>query len=314
MADRVERWEGLRDGLERARTGPAGTVPYIDSHTGGEPTRVLLRPVAAPDPSWPSRIVGEPRGSGILVGVALQEPADPGATARLHFFNNVGPLQMCVHATIGLVESLAQIRYPVRSGEFKFETEAGMISAQRDSDGVVAVGNVQTWWSREETVEVGGSSLRGDIVWAGNWFFLVHDPAGRIDRAEIPRLVDLARAIRAALDREGIRGADGAEIDHIHIRVDDAETRCRVLVLCPGGEYDRSPCGTGTSALTAVLAKQGSLAPGDRLRVRSAIGSEFEAEFTPAQRGVMPIIRGRAHVTGQGWLVFDGADPLRNGL
>lgn len=312
--DGDERWESVLEALSSASEAPGGTLPYIDSHTGGEPTRVLLEPVEAPDPTWSARVVGEPRGSGILVGVALQRPESRHAAARLHFFNNVGSLRMCVHATIGLVETMARTRPEAVLGPLVFETAAGTIRATRGPDGVVEIRNVESWWQREASVEVDGVSLHGDIAWAGNWFFLTHDPEQRVEAGEIGRLTNLTHAIRSALGRAGIRGADGAEIDHVHLRVDGPDRLSQVFVMCPGGAYDRSPCGTGTCALTAVMAHRGTLAQGERVKVQSVTGGEFEAEFRPSERGVVPTIRGRAHITGQGWLIFDESDPFRNGL
>ena len=120
--------------------------------------------------------------------------------------------------------------------------------------------------------------VHGDIAWGGNWFFLVggHGLPLTLDRLE--ELTDYAWRVRQGLEAQGIRGADGREIDHIELIGPPSApgADCKNFVLCPGKAYDRSPCGTGTSAKLACLYADGKLKPGQVWRQESIVGSIFE--------------------------------------
>ena len=242
------------------------------------------------------------------------------------FFNNVGYLGMCGHGTIGLVATLAYLGR-IEPGEHRIETPVGTVTTTLHADGTVTVANVPSYrHATQVRVDVPGHGVvHGDVAWGGNWFFLCADhglpleagPRRRADRFRI------ARARRAAAARRH-RARDGAEIDHVELFGPPADPRndARNFVLCPGGAYDRSPCGTGTSAKLACLAADGKLAPGAPWRQESVIGSVFTGRYArPRQRlpdvpanAVLPLIHGRAHVTLDATLIFDPADAFAWGL
>ncbi|WP_326540915.1 4-hydroxyproline epimerase [Pseudorhodoferax sp.] len=306
-------------------------IEVIDSHTGGEPTRVVLAGfpdlgggsmaerralLAAEHDRWRAAIVLEPRGSDVVVGALLCTPQDPSAAAGVVFFNNTGYLGMCGHGTIGLVATLAHLGR-IQSGTHRIETPVGTVTATLHADGSVSVRNVPAYrLHRQVAVELPGhGSVRGDVAWGGNWFFLVSEHGQRIDGGNLAALTAYTAALRQALAAQGITGADGAEIDHIELFADDLEADSRNFVLCPGNAYDRSPCGTGTSAKVACLAADGKLAPGQVWRQASVIGSQFEASYEAAENGrVIPTIRGRAHLSAEAVLLIEDDDPFGWGI
>jgi 4-hydroxyproline epimerase len=234
------------------------------------------------------------------------------------FFNNAGYLGMCGHGTIGVAETLAHLGR-IGTGSYLLETPAGDVRFERRADGEVSVANVRSWVHAQD-VEVRTEShgvVRGDVAWGGNWFFLVREPHLEIRFAQRFELDRLACDVRSSLQRAGITGASGGEIDHIELfgppEAEGADSKS--YVLCPGFAYDRSPCGTGTSAKLACLAARGELAPGERWRQESVIGSTFDACYQPAREGgVLPTIVGRAFITAECTLVFDPRDPFCAGI
>ena len=308
-------------------------VRVIDTHTGGEPTRVVisggpdlagLDPAAArdrlqgADDHWRRAIACEPRGSDVMVGAFLLPPTRDDCIAGVVFFNNVGYLGMCGHGTIGVVETLRHLGH-VAPGSFRIETPVGVVDVELADDGSVAIENVASWrHAANVAIDVEGyGRLHGDIAWGGNWFFLVDDHGLALDRTNLERLLDCTVRIRRALEAAGITGRDGALIDHVEL-VGPSPTPgvdARNFVLCPGLAYDRSPCGTGTSAKIACLAADGKLAPGRRWRQESVIGSEFVASWRMASDGsVSPRIEGRAYVCADATLLFDPNDPFAWGI
>lgn len=306
-------------------------IECVDSHTGGEPTRVVIN--GAPDlgdggvkeqlaklrteHDWLRRsVILEPRGCDWLVGALLLEPSDPRFEAAIIFFNNTGYLGMCGHGLIGVVSTLAHLGR-IQAGECQFETPVGNVSATLHEDGSVSISNVLSYrWKKAVPVNVPEVGMvTGDIAWGGNWFFLSSVDA--VDAANMQRLLTHTRRIRAALDDQQIRGKGGGLIDHIEVfgppsNPDKADSRN--FVLCPGGEYDRSPCGTGTSAKLACLAADGRLQPGEVWRQESVIGSVFEGRYAVADGGVLPTITGRAHVTGESSFILQDDDPFQHGI
>ncbi|MBC7680975.1 MAG: 4-hydroxyproline epimerase, partial [Ferruginibacter sp.] len=287
-------------------------IQIIDSHTGGEPTRLVVggfpdlgagsmaerrAVLAAQHDKWRTAAVLEPRGNDVIVGALLCEPVAADAAAGVIFFNNTGYLGMCGHGTIGLVVSLAHMGR-IGPGTHKIETSVGTVEGTLHTDGSVSVRNVPAYrFAKQVAVVVPGYGVaHGDIAWGGNWFFLVNDHGLRVASDQLAALTTYACALREALGAQGITGADGAEIDHIELfGPDDQGADSRNYVLCPGMAYDRSPCGTGTSAKIACLAADGKLAPGDIWQQASVIGSRFEASYTVEGGQVIPTIRGRAH-------------------
>lgn len=306
-------------------------IQVIDSHTGGEPTRLVVD--GFPDlgggsmaercarlkqqhDRWRTAAVLEPRGSDVVVGALLCTPVDPANAAGVIFFNNAGYLGMCGHGTIGVVASLAHMGR-IRPGQHRIETPVGVVTCTLHDDGSVSVRNVPAWRHRKQVaVNVPGHGVvHGDVAWGGNWFFLVSDHGQRVAGDELAALTAFAGSLRAALAAQGVTGAGGAEIDHIELfGDDDAGADSRNFVLCPGMAYDRSPCGTGTSAKVACLAADGQLAPGEAWHQASVIGSRFEASYAVEGGQVIPTIRGRAHVCAESSLLIQDDDPFAWGI
>ncbi len=307
-------------------------IEVIDTHTGGEPTRVVhAGGPPLPDGSlterrqafrqqydeYRSAIVNEPRGSDVMVGALLCPPVDPTCIAGVVFFNNVGYLGMCGHGTIGVAVALGHLGR-IAAGRHKLETPVGVIAFDYDGRSRVTLENVPSHRFRTGvTVPVEGHGpITGDVAWGGNWFFLVgeHGQSLTVDRSE--ELTDFTWRIREALVREGVTGDDGAEIDHIELfgpPVDPANDS-RNFVLCPGKAYDRSPCGTGTSAKLACLAADGELAEGDVWRQESLVGSVFEGRYRMDAGRCIPQIAGTAYVNAEATLLLDSRDPFAMGI
>lgn len=307
-------------------------VRVIDSHTGGEPTRVVVG--GGPDlgrgspTDWRSNfrehhdwfrsaVVNEPRGSDVLVGALLTEPTDPACCAGVIFFNNVGYLGMCGHGTIGVAVTLARMGR-IGAGNHQLETPVGVVGFEFDGGHRVTVENVPSYRLRAGVaIEVPGiGPATGDVAWGGNWFFLTADHGLDLVPANVDQLTDFAGRVRRELTRTGITGADGAVIDHIELTgpAHNPANHGRNFVLCPGGAYDRSPCGTGTSAKLACLHADGKLRPGDVWRQEGVVGSVFEGSVRVAGDRVIPRISGSAFVTAEATLILDPADPFRHGL
>lgn len=306
-------------------------IKVIDSHTGGEPTRLVVD--GFPDlgngsmaerrallaqryDDWRAATVLEPRGSDVMVGALLCKPVDPANTAGVIFFNNTGYLGMCGHGTIGLVASMAHLEL-IAPGAHRIETPVGTVTATLHADGSVTVRNVPARRHlRQVAVEVPGhGSVRGDVAWGGNWFFLANEHGQRVASDNLEALTAYSVLLREALATQGITGADGAEIDHIELFApDDEGADSRNFVLCPGKAYDRSPCGTGTSAKIACLAADGKLAPGEIWRQASIIGSRFEAAYAMEGEQLIPILRGRAHMSAESTLLIEDGDPFAWGI
>lgn len=305
-------------------------IHIIDSHTGGEPTRLVVsgfpslgngsmaerRDVLAREQdNWRTACMLEPRGSDVLVGALLCEPVAPDAAAGVIFFNNTGYLGMCGHGTIGVVRTLHHMGR-IQPGVHRIETPVGTVEATLHDDLSVSVRNVLAYRYREDVVVdvPGHRPVVGDIAWGGNWFFLISDHGQCIAGDNVAALTAYASAVRDGLERAGITGANGGEIDHIELFADDSEYDSRSFVLCPGLAYDRSPCGTGTSAKLACLAADGTLAPGVVWHQASVIGSVFQASYVPAEGGIVPTIRGRAYLSAEATLLIEDDDPFGWGI
>ena len=307
----------------------------VDSHTAGEPTRVVI--AGGPDlgggslasrrdrfraehDRFRSGVVDEPRGWDVIVGALLCEPEDRTCAAGVIFFNNVGAIGMCGHGTIGLCVTLAHLGR-IGAGMHRIETPVGVVTATLLDRARVRVDNVPSY-RHASNVKVhvpGHGEIAGDVAWGGNWFFLVEARDLAVSADNTAALTAFTERVRQSLDAQGVRGADGAEIDHIEVfgPASKPGLDSRNFVLCPGLAYDRSPCGTGTSAKLACLHADGKLAPGAIRRQESVIGTVFEASYSldPGRPGgVLPHIQGEAYVTCEATLLFDDADPLRWGI
>lgn len=313
----------------RTAADGVGRIRVVDSHTAGEPTRVIVE--GGPDlgdgpldqraelfrlrhDRVRSAVVNEPRGSDVVVGALLCRPSDPTCAAGVIFFNNVGNLKMCGHGTIGLVATLAHLGR-IEPGAHRIETPVGVVETTLHEDGSVSVTNVPSYRrARDVTVEVPGHGrVTGDVAWGGNWFFLVEGHGRPLALDRVDDLTEYAWAVRRAVNASGY-----PEVDHVELFGPPASAgaRSRNFVLCPGKAYDRSPCGTGTSAKLACLAADGKLAEGEVWVQESVIGSTFEGWYRREGDGgaVRPTIRGRAYVNAEATLILDPADPFCWGI
>ncbi len=306
------------------------SVRVIDSHTGGEPTRTVI--AGGPDlgagcvaekarifheqhDRFRRAVVNEPRGNDVLVGALLVEPLDATCAAGVIFFNNVGLLGMCGHGTIGLIVTLAHLGR-IGVGAHRLETTVGVVTATLRADGSVSVANVDSFRkAHAATVDVPGvGAIAGDVAWSGNWFFLVAEHGQELALANTGGLTEFATRLRRAVNEQGF-----PEVDHVELYgpPSKAGSHSRNFVLCPGGAYDRSPCGTGTSAKLACLAADGKLADGAEWVQESIIGSTFRGSFrwVDQARGIIaPTITGTAHVTADATLLLDERDPFCWGI
>ena len=305
-------------------------IKVIDSHTGGEPTRVVVS--GFPDlgsgtmeqrlhifrrdyGELRSAIVREPRGHDAIVGALLCKPVDPSCSAGVIFFNNVGYLGMCGHGTIGLIRTLEHMG-KIPPGKHMIETPVGTIAAELEADGYVSITNVASYrYAKDVSVDVEGiGTVKGDIAYGGNWFYLIGEHPMKLDLPCIAQLTDYTSRVRAALTANNITGKDGAEIDHIELFSSTPNADSRNFVLCPGTEYDRSPCGTGTSAKLACLYADGKLNEGQVWRQESITGTFFEGKVRLDGDKIIPVIRGSAYITAEIDLILDANDPLRFGM
>ena len=305
-------------------------ISAVDSHTGGEPTRVVVAGFPGlGDGSMSERlerfrtdydhlrcaIVREPRGHDAVVGALLCEPIDPAAAAGVIFFNNVGYLGMCGHGTIGLVRTLEHMGR-ITAGSHTIETPVGTVEAELDPDGHVTITNVPSYrYAKDVSVEVDGfGTVTGDVAYGGNWFFLIGEHAMKLELSNLKELTDFSARVRDALIKNKITGAEGAEIDHVELFAPSPTADSRNFVLCPGIEYDRSPCGTGTSAKLACLYADGKLGEGEIWQQEGIVGSVFEGKVRIDEGKIIPTIRGSAFITAEVEIILDPEDPYRFGI
>jgi 4-hydroxyproline epimerase len=346
-------------------------IPFLDSHTGGEPTRLILSLPFDPGPGTVAEklstlkahhddlrrtVLNEPRCSDVFIGAYLVEPADPTCEFGVIFFNNVGYLGMCGHGTIGLIASLAYLGR-VQPGVIRVETPVGVVEAtlhplslrgeaeaisspnggllragsryEREEHALystadprndiypnkVSVRNVPAYRHLAHIpIEIDGKTIHGDVAWGGNWFFLVHDHGLEVDLANLEALTDFAWRVRQQVAAQGVTGAGGAEVDHVELFASTPDADSKSFVLCPGKAYDRSPCGTGTSAKLACLYAGGQLKVGQIWKQQSVIGSIFEGSIQRDGEKVIPTITGEAWVMSEGTLLVDERDPFGQGI
>ena len=307
-------------------------VRVIDSHTGGEPTRVVISggPELGNDSLANRRerfkndhddfrraIVNEPRGSDAVIGALLCAPVDQSCVTGIIFFDRAGYLGMCGHGTIGVVTTLAHLNR-IGPGLHRIETPVGVVVAQLNEDQTVEVANVPSYrHAANVTIDVSGvGPVSGDVAWGGNWFFLVNEHRQELEFENIDRLLEFTLRVREALARAGIKGPDGHEIDHVELfgpsRLPGVNSKN--FVLCPSKTYDRSPCGTGTSAKLACLFADGKLKEGDVWKQESIVGSVFEGSIKVVDNVVHPRIKGSAFITAEADLILDARDPFAMGI
>jgi 4-hydroxyproline epimerase len=305
-------------------------IEVIDSHTGGEPTRVVI--AGGPDlgtgplaerrerfrrefDGFRSAIVNEPRGSDVVVGALLVPPEDASCATGVIFFNNVGYLGMCGHGTIGLVATLAHLGR-VQPGDHRIETPVGTVTTTLHPDGTVSVANVPSFrHAARVRVDVPGHGVvHGDVAWGGNWFFLIAEHGQNLALANVEQLTDYCWRVRQALNAQGYPDVDHVELFGSAVA---PTANSRSFVLCPGKAYDRSPCGTGTSAKLACLAADGKLAEGAGWVQESILGSTFGGTYRWLDRAtgrIEPVITGRAFVNAEAKLLVNDLDPFAHGI
>lgn len=305
-------------------------IKVIDSHTGGEPTRIVVE--GGPDlgqgpvarklevmrqqyDRFRAAVVNEPRGSDVIVGALVVEPSEASCVAGVIFFNNVGYLGMCGHGTIGLIATLAHLGR-IGPGEHRIETPVGVVTAVLHASSEVSVMNVPSWRKQKNVVVRldGSRTVTGDVAWGGNWFFIADAKGHELSLANAKELTDFAWRIRQAINAQGF-----PEVDHVELSGPPSVpgAHSRNFVQCPGKAYDRSPCGTGTSAKLACLAADGLLAEGSAYVQESIIGSVFTGRFQWLDRGaakIVPTITGRAFVNAEATLLLDEQDPFCWGI
>jgi 4-hydroxyproline epimerase len=303
------------------------SVPFVDSHTAGEPTRVILEVpfdlgsgslaerreiFAAKYDSYRHAFCTEPRAGDTTVGALLVPPFDSTCSAGVIFFNNVGYLSMCGHGSIGLVRTLEYLGR-LQPGPHRIDTPVGAVGATLHTDGRVSVENVASYRAEKGfVVPVDGlGKIAGDIAWGGNWFFLIENHGLEIALKNREELTDYCVRVKQALALH----PETQKIDHIELFGPSQVADSRNFVLCPGGAYDRSPCGTGTSAKLACLCAEGKLSPGQTWRQESVIGTIFEATYRlDGTDSVIPTITGSAFVNAKGEIVLDEQDPFQFGI
>lgn len=309
------------------------SLVIIDSHTGGEPTRTIVaggpelgrgtmaerRQIFQQDfDHIRAALVTEPRGSDVMVGAIICEPVDPQNAAGIIFFNNVGFLGMCGHGTIGVAVTLYHLG-KLDIGKHTFETPVGDVSVNLLTPHKVEIENVSSYrWQKDVVVNVPEHGrVAGDIAWGGNWFYLIKDHNKSVTLSNVDELLSFTQQVKTALSEQGITGEAGAEIDHVELfapPVDEEIADSQNFVLCPGAQYDRSPCGTGTSAKLACLYEDNQLAVGESWRQQSIVGSIFEGRVEIRDQQIIPIIKGEAFINLQATVVVDDADPYRYGF
>lgn len=311
-------------------TETPATIHVVDSHTEGEPTRVVVEGWPAPRGATMEErrddlrnnhdhlrraVVCEPRGHAAIVGALLTPPVNDDSLCGIIFFNNETYLGMCGHGLIGVVRTLAHLGR-LSTGVVQFDTPVGTVSAELNADGSVTIDNVASrCHALDVAVDVPGlGRVVGDVGYGGNWFFVTHldEP---LEMSNVVELTRMTQAIQDAITAAGVAG--GVPIDHIELSgpASRSDADAKNFVLCSGGEYDRSPCGTGTSAVMAVLHARDRLAVGEQWRQESITGSRFVGWLTQGANGeLIPHIRGSAFVTGEATLRFDPADPFRLGI
>jgi 4-hydroxyproline epimerase len=338
-------------------------IPFLDSHTGGEPTRLIaegypdlgrgtvaeqLSRLKTDFDTFRTQVLCEPRGSDVLIGALLVPPANPTCQMGVIFFNNVGYLGMCGHGTIGLMASLSY-QGKIAPGTYRIETPVGVVEAtlhaltplrgaspnpspggrgefslppSGEGPGVraaypnkVSVRNVPAYRHRAHIpVEIDGRTIHGDVAWGGNWFFLCHDHGLEVSLENLEQLTDFAWRLREIYTKMGVTGADGNEVDHVELFAPAVDADSQSFVLCPGKAYDRSPCGTGTSAKLACLTADGQIVPGQVWRQQSVVGSIFEGSVQIEDEKIIPTISGEAWVMAEGQLLVDERDPFKDGI
>ena len=305
----------------------------IDSHTGGEPTRVILdggpdlgsgplaeraQRLATDHVDFYQSVILEPRGQVAMVAAMLVEPEDDSCVTGVIYFDADAVLGMCGHGTIGLAVTLAHMGL-IDVGTHKIETPVGVVQIELSDANTVTVTNIESRRVHgKAAVRVEGlGTVTGDLAYGGNWFFIVDPSPIPVEPSNIRALTDAAIAVREATIAAGLCGEHGEPVDHVIFQAPSPSEgiHSRNFVLCPDDAYDRSPCGTGSSARLACLAADGLLGPGEEITQESVIGSPYRLSYQPGHNGgVIPTITGQAFVMAESTLIFSKSDPFKNGI
>jgi len=248
----------------------------------------------------------------VLVGALLCEPQDKSCVTGVIFFDNAQFIGMCGHGTIGLVVTLAHLGR-ITPGEHRIETPVGVVTATLHDNNTVSVKNIPAH-RKAKGVRVVLDDERiviGDVAYGGNWFFIISEHGFDLEMSNIDALTDFTWKVRQAINAQG-----HPEVDHIILLGPPGQpgADAQNFVLCPGKAYDRSPCGTGTSAILACLAADGQLVPGQEWKQESIIGSVFEASYELHEKGIVPTIKGTAFITAESTLILQPNDPFQWGI
>jgi proline racemase len=191
-----------------------------------------------------------------------------------------------------------------------------VVDVELHTNGEISVKNVASYRKAKGVVVAvpGLGEVRGDVAWGGNWFFLVEQHGQDLGLANLAQLTDYTVRVRDALNQQGF-----PEVDHVELFAPSsrASVNSRNFVLCPGQAYDRSPCGTGTSAKLACLAADGKLAEGAEWVQESVMGSTFTGRYRWLDRAkgeIAPTITGTAYITAEATQLLDPVDPFCWGI
>jgi proline racemase len=219
---------------------------------------------------------------------------------------------MCGHGLIGMLVALQHAGL-VKPGLVRVDTPAGYIAAVLGANGEVTFDNVPSYRKHHE-LELylpGIGNVPSDIARGGNWYCLIGQHEHTLELANVAQLTGYCTRVRRAVNDSGF-----PEVDHVELFGPSPTpgVNSRSFVLCPGGAYDRSPCGTGTSAKLACLAADNKLAPGAAWVQESIVGSTFRAKYRRQGDKIVPTIAGTAHVTADAMLLIDPTDPFAWGI
>jgi proline racemase len=308
-------------------------IQTVDYHTGGEPFRIITGGVAPLEgrtildkrrfafeqlDQVRRLLVFEPRGHADMYGCFVTEADDEGADLGVVFFHNAGYSTACGHGTIALVTWAIETGV-VEGPEVVVDVPSGRLeTVARIEDGRVAsvrFRNVPAFVFARG-LPVAGREV--DVAFGGAFYASVAD---RVEPAELPRLIEAGRAIKAELEAtHPIVHPDEPELRDVYGVIFWQEESARPLTqrnvtVFADGEVDRSPCGSGTSARLALLHEEGRITTGEQLRHLSIVGSEFTGrvvEETPA--GVVTEVEGSAHLTGRHEFILEPDDELGEGF
>lgn len=322
----------------------------VDSHTEGMPTRVVTGGVGVlPGETMAQKrlaflaghdhvrtlLMYEPRGHSAMSGAILQPPTRPDADVGVLFIEVSGCLPMCGHGTIGVATVLVEtgmVAVTEPETVIRLDTPAGLVTARvAVQDGAatsVTLAGVPSYChALDEVVDVPGwGPVRYDMAYGGNFYAIVRlaDLGLAFDRSQHSRMLDVALALMDAVNEQNpVRHPEQPEIDvchHVYLQAPGSTARhSRHAMAIHPGWFDRSPCGTGTSARMAQLHARGELDLGVDVVNESVLGTRFVGRLVGRARvgdhdAVLPTVTGRAWITGLAHYLLDPTDPFPAGF